>query len=116
MPQFLLLLLSSALGESWVVWVDSAWHCMSPHLQHAIIPGICELLPLLHHGLFTADPPTDEFVQEGHTLEFRQEGSNCILNFEECILHSPSTLPLGPSVSRITGVEQHQNPSYECIK
>src|SRR5258707_2353307 len=30
---FLLLLLSSALGESWVVWVDSAWHCMSPHLQ-----------------------------------------------------------------------------------
>src|SRR6266436_9139656 len=33
LPQFLLLLLSSALGESWVVWVDSAWHCMFPHLQ-----------------------------------------------------------------------------------
>src|SRR5258708_26747984 len=33
LPQFLLFLLSSALGESWVVWVDSAWHCTSPHLQ-----------------------------------------------------------------------------------
>src|SRR6266446_5144340 len=30
---FLLLLLGSAPGESWVVWVDSAWHCMSPRLQ-----------------------------------------------------------------------------------
>src|SRR5258708_23888741 len=30
---FLLLLLGSAPGESWVVWVDSAWHCTSLHLQ-----------------------------------------------------------------------------------
>src|SRR5260221_1117052 len=30
---FLLLLLGSALGESWVVWVDSAQHCTSPCLQ-----------------------------------------------------------------------------------
>src|SRR5258708_4669442 len=33
LPQFLLLLLGSALGESWVVWVDSAQHCTSPCLQ-----------------------------------------------------------------------------------
>src|SRR5258708_8202355 len=33
LPQFLLLLLGSAPGESWVVWVDSARHCMSPCLQ-----------------------------------------------------------------------------------
>src|SRR5260370_19932088 len=34
LPQFhILLLLGSALGESWVVWVDSAQHCMSPHLH-----------------------------------------------------------------------------------
>src|SRR6266446_6527666 len=36
LPQFLLLLLGSAPGESWVVWVDSAWHCTSPHLQWAL--------------------------------------------------------------------------------
>src|SRR5258708_18352684 len=34
---FLLLLLGSVPGESWVVWVDSARHCMSPHLQQAPI-------------------------------------------------------------------------------
>src|SRR5260370_14125500 len=33
LPQFLLLLLGSAPGESCVVWVDSAQHCMSPHLH-----------------------------------------------------------------------------------
>src|SRR5260221_9793700 len=65
-------------------------------LQCAIIPGIRELLPPLHHGLLTYDPPTDEFVQEGHTLEFWQEGNDCVPNFEEGVLHSPSTLPLGP--------------------
>src|SRR5258705_2648597 len=32
---FLLLLLGSAPGESWVVWVDSARHCTSPHLHRA---------------------------------------------------------------------------------
>src|SRR5258705_13201211 len=30
---FLLLLLGSAPGEAWVVWVDRAWHCTSPCLQ-----------------------------------------------------------------------------------
>src|SRR5258708_20536385 len=34
---FLLLLLGSVPGESWVVWVDSARHCTSPHLQQAPI-------------------------------------------------------------------------------
>src|SRR5260221_9645048 len=34
LPQFLLLLLGSAPGEFWVVWVHSAWHCTSPRLQH----------------------------------------------------------------------------------
>src|SRR5260221_4556229 len=38
LPQFLLLLLGSALGESWVVWVDSAWHCTSPHLHRKAHP------------------------------------------------------------------------------
>src|SRR6266436_1418143 len=66
------------------------------HLQCTIIPGIHELLPPLHRGLLSDDPPTDEFVQEGHTLEFRREGNDRIPNFEEHVLHSPSTLPLGP--------------------
>src|SRR5258708_37604232 len=35
LPQFLLLLLGSAPGESWVVWVDSARHCTSPHLHRS---------------------------------------------------------------------------------
>src|SRR5258707_12560238 len=66
------------------------------HPGHTIIPGIRELLLPLHHGLLTDHPPTDEFVQEGHTLEFWREGNDHIPNFEERILHSPSTLPLGP--------------------
>src|SRR5258707_7328666 len=36
LPQFLLLLLGSAPGESWVVWVDSAWHCTSPCLHRLV--------------------------------------------------------------------------------
>src|SRR6266436_1865095 len=39
LPQFLLLL-GSALGESWVVWVDSAWHCTSPHLQRVPVTKV----------------------------------------------------------------------------
>src|SRR6266436_6670262 len=34
LPQFhILLLLGSALGESWIVWVVGAQFCISPHLQ-----------------------------------------------------------------------------------
>src|SRR5260221_6404016 len=69
LPQFLLLLLGSALGESWVVWVDSAWHCMSPHLQHLFCESIQELLNLHHNqglDIFWRDTLTcwmeDEYI------------------------------------------------------
>src|SRR6266436_7891708 len=64
-------------------------------LRHAVFPQVCELLLLLHCRLLTVDPPTDKLVQENHTLDFWQEGNHCIPIFEEHILHSTSTLPLG---------------------
>src|SRR5258708_13189286 len=43
LPQFhILLLLGSAPGESWVVWVDRAWHCMSPIYNAGT--GVTEIL------------------------------------------------------------------------
>src|SRR5258707_13099917 len=45
-------------------------------LQRAIIPGIRDLLPPLHHGLLTDDPHTAKLPQEGQTLEFRTEPNN----------------------------------------
>src|SRR5260370_7907061 len=53
------------------------------------MPGICKLLPLLHHGLLTDDPPTDKFVQESHTLEFWPEGNNCVLNLKNAFSTAP---------------------------
>src|SRR6266404_6040725 len=52
---FLLLLLGSAPGEFWVVWVDSAWHCMSPCLQWpmtwpAMVSGMVRVTVM--HGSF----------------------------------------------------------------
>src|SRR5258706_5564975 len=31
---------SASVSESWVVWVDSAWHCTSPHLHWGV--NFCE--------------------------------------------------------------------------
>src|SRR6266436_588832 len=64
--------------------------------QHAVIPQVCELLPPLHCRLLTVDPLTDKLVQENHTLDFQQDGNHHIPIIEEHILHSTSTLPLGP--------------------
>src|SRR6266404_6561342 len=55
LPQFLLLLLGSAPGESWVVWVDSAQHCMSPHLQHLFHRSIGVLQALGHDTFPVSD-------------------------------------------------------------
>ena len=65
-------------------------------LQCTVFPQIHKFLLPLHCGILTTDPPTNELVQESHTLGFQQEGSHHILNIEECILHSTSTVPLGP--------------------
>src|SRR5258706_10909332 len=59
---FLLLLHSSALGESWVVWVDSAQHCTSPHLQRPDFTpwAVFTCAAVDHDENFQADDPMDD--------------------------------------------------------